>query len=323
MRAAHIVPIVLLLVAALPVAALDGVVVNGTTGNPASNTLVSLFRLGSAGMEPVDSVMTDASGAFQIDASIQGPHLLQTIFEGATYNTMLTPGAPTSGLQLEVYDSSDDPATAHVAQHMVLIEPMGGIFHISETVILHNDTDLTYNDPENGTLRLYLPPDMQNEPQVSVSGVQGVPIQRPVIETSTENVYMVDYPAKPGETRFDLTYVLPEPADGVFSGRALEGEVPLRLVVPNGVSISGEGVEELGQDPTTGAIVYEAPNEYTVTVQGTGQISTSGSGQPASGGGSDIAPIAARIYDRAYAVIGLGLLILMAGFIYLYRRSSA
>jgi len=313
-----------LLVVVSPLAAVDGVVVNRTTGAAEAQALITLYRIGASGMQPVESAMTDDSGGFEIDADIQGPHLLQAIHGGATYNTMLAPGQPAAGLELDVYDTSADPGTAHVSQHMVLIEPMGGILHVSETVILHNDSNLTYNDPENGTLQLYLPPEMQNEPQARVFGPQGVPVDRPAIETSTENVYMIDYPVKPGETRFDLTYVLPSPEDGVFSGRTLDGESPLRLVVPSSVSLSGEGISELGQDPATGAIVYEAPmDEYTVTITGTGQISRSGAPQPASSGGSDVAPIAARIYDRVSTVVGLGLLILLAGFLYLYRRSAA
>jgi len=324
MRTASVILIVLLLVAALPLAAVDGVVLNRTTGDPASETIVSLFRVGTGGMEPVGSAMTDASGSFQIDASIQGPHLLQAIFEGATYNTMLTPGSPTTGLEVDVYDASAAPDTAHLSEHMILIEPLSGILHVSEIVILHNDGNVTYNDPENGTLRLYLPPDIQNEPQASVSGPQGVPVDRPLIETSIENVYMVDFPVKPGETRFDLTYILAEPEDSIFRGRILEGGEPARLVVPGTVSLSGDGITELGQDSTTGAIVYEAPvGDFAVTVTGTGQLSRSDSSQPAASGGSDLAPIAARIYDSAYAVVGLALLILLAGFLYLYRRSSA
>jgi len=323
MRTASLAAVVFVLAAGGAAAAVDGVVVNRTTGDPQPETIVTLYQLGADGMQPVESVRTDDAGAFRVDADVNGPHLLQTIHGGATYNRMLQPGQPTTGLELEVYDSSADSDTAHVSQHMVVIEPMGSILHISETVVLHNEGTVAYNDPENGTLRVFLPAEMQSEPQVMVSGPQGVPIERPAIQTPTDNVYMVDYPAKPGETRFDLTYVLPTPEDGVFSGRALHDGGPLRLVVPNSVSIAGAGIQELGQDPSTGAIVYEVDgSEYSVTVQGTGQLSRSAEAASAPPSGSDIQAIAARIYDRASVVVGLTLLILLAGFLYLYRRSA-
>src|ERR1017187_10432020 len=64
----------LLLVVPL-LAAVDGTVVNKTTGQPQSGATVTLYKLGQAGMESVESVKSGAQGKFHIDQTPQGPHL--------------------------------------------------------------------------------------------------------------------------------------------------------------------------------------------------------------------------------------------------------
>lgn len=306
------------------VAAVDGVVINQTTGNPQPGVMVTLYQLGGSGMQPVTTMRTDGRGSFRSDAQVSGSHLIQVIHDGVLYNQMLQPGGQTTGLQVSVYDSSIERGEAHVAQHMILIEPMGSILHISESVIFHNEGNITYNDPENGTLRVYLPPEMQGEPQVMVSGPQGVPLERPAVETSEDNIYMIDYAIKPGgETRFDLTYVLPAPETGVFEGKILHGEGPVRLVTPMGVTLTGENVIPIGQEPSTQASVYDVQGpEFSIQIEGSGQLNR---GEPAAqpSGGSGIERISARVYERLYPILGLAFLILLVGFTLLYRRSSA
>ncbi len=53
----------------------------------------------------------------------------------------------------------------------------------------------------------------------------------------------MNYPLKPGETRFDVGYSLP--AADTFSGKSLNAGAPTRLVTPPAVTLSGDGVESL------------------------------------------------------------------------------
>jgi hypothetical protein len=87
-------------------AAVDGTVINKTTGQPQPGATVTLYKLGQAGMESVESVKSGAQGKFHIDQTPQGPHLIQTAFDGVTYNHMLPPGSVYSGLSLDVYPAA-------------------------------------------------------------------------------------------------------------------------------------------------------------------------------------------------------------------------
>jgi hypothetical protein len=303
-------------------AAVDGVVVNRTTGKPQPGVVVTLYQLAGSGMQPVRTVKSDAQGVFRIDHAVQGPHLVQTIYDGVVYNRMLQPGGATSNLELEVYNSSPKPAGAQIAQHMVLLEPLGGILHVNESVIFRNEGNLTYNDPANGTLRVFLPEDVKGDPRVMITAPQGMPVERSAAATGTPNVYKVDFPVKPGETRFDLTYVLPLPESKTYSGRILHDGGAVRIVAPRGVTLNGPNIEMIGREPTTQATVYQVKGkEYSLEIEGAGQLeSPESAGQ---GGGRGIQTISARVYDQIFAIIGLAFLVLLLGFILLYRRGAA
>ena len=302
-------------------AAVDGVVVNGTTGKPQPGATVTFYSLDESGMKPVSSVKTDARGEFRMDQSPQGPHLLQAAYAGVNYNLMLHSGAKTTGLELEVFNSSNNPSGATVSQHMVLIQPMGGILHVNEIILYQNSGKVTYNDPAKGTLQVLLPEEMRGDPRLTVTGPQGMPLEGTVTKTAVAGVYRIDSPVTPGETRFDLTYVLSMPASGVFAGKVLHAAGSVRLIAQAGVTLSGEGVTVIGQEPVTKANVYEVQgSEYAVRIEGSGQL---GDPEPAEAeGGAEIQRIRPPIYDRVHEILGLSLLILLLGFILLYRRGA-
>lgn len=303
-------------------AAVDGKVVNRTLEKPQPGAVVTLYRLGGPGMQPVQTVKTDSQGAFRIEAEVQGPHLLQTIYGGVIYNRMIQPGSATTGLTLEVFDSSRRPGAARVTQHMVLLEPLGGVLHVNESIVFENAGKLTYNDPAGGTLRIFLPGTVRDAPRVRITAGQAMPVERNAVPTDKPDVYRIDFPVKPGETRFDLTYALPMPESNTFSGKVLHDGGPVRLVVPRGVSLSGDGIQMVGQEPTTQASVYQvAGKEYSVRIEGSGQLSAGGSGEGGRGRGIETTP--ARVYDALAPILGLAFLILLLGFILLYRRGAA
>src|SRR5258708_3331750 len=126
-------------------AAVDGTVTNKTTGKPQPGATVALYKLGGSGMEAVESVKSDAQGKFSMpNRTPQGPHLIQTAFDGVTYNHMLPPGTPATGLNLEVYNASKKHGDAKVAQHIILFEPTGSELAVSESIIYGKESKQTY-----------------------------------------------------------------------------------------------------------------------------------------------------------------------------------
>ncbi len=299
----------------LALAAVDGTVVNGTSGKPQPGASVALLKPGGAsGMETVASVTTDAQGRFRFEQTPEGAHLVHATHQGVTYNLMLQPGAPASNLQLEVFDSSKVPGQAQLTLHTVLLEPSAERLAVLESFFYRNPGRLTYHDPGRGTLRLWLAGGA-SDVQVTAQGPGSMALQREAEKASQANVFKVDFPIKPGETRFDVTYSLPP---GKFSGRALYKDLPTRLLAPAGVTLAGAALRLLGQEPGTQAAVYEVTGgAYEMTVAGTGSLRAAEPAAEEEGPG--IQQIPPRLYDRAGWIVGLALAILALGFALLYR----
>jgi len=251
-------------------AAVDGTVVNKTTGQPQAGATVTLYKLGQAGMESVVSVKSGAQGKFHIDQTPQGPHLIQTAFDGVTYNHMLPPGSATSGLSLDVYNSSRQPGAARISRHFLIFQPNGAQMSVNEGFIFTNNGTTTYNDPDGGTLKFYLPTAAKGIVQVKATAPQGMPIDRAADKTNLKDIYKIDFPIKPGETSIQVSYLVPYSSGAVFEGKTVgKTEEPTLLVVPNGVTLKGEGVENRGQEPRSQASVYSVKTAtYKVEIAG-------------------------------------------------------
>lgn len=305
-------------------AAVDGVIVNGTTGQPQAGAIVSLVQPGQGGMQTLASVRTDAQGKFHIEKQAPpGPQLVQALYQGVNYTRPILPGGPPGPLQVAVYDASSEAGTAQVSQHFIVLQPSPTELTVSEGILYQGNPKLTYSDPVNGTLRFYLPPAAMGQVQVTINSAGGMPIQRPAEKTKQENVYKVDYPIKPGETRFDLNYTLPATSPMAFAGKILHTEGVSDLVAPSGVTLKGDDIELAGQEPKTQASIYRIKNaNFKVEVEGTGSLQ-----QPEAAAEDNGAPslqeVKPRIYDRLYWILGMAFAVLALGAVLLSRTTAA
>jgi hypothetical protein len=311
------------LLVALPMfAAVDGTVINKTIGKPQGGATVTLYKLGQAGMESIESVKSDAQGKFRIDQPVQGPHLIQTAFDGVTYNHILPPGSATSGLTLDVYNSSKHPGAAHVLRHFIIFQPSGSQMTVNEGYVFRNDGLVSYNDPDGGTLKFYLPAGAKGIVQVKATAPQGMPIDRAADKTDRKDIYKVDFPIKPGETNFELIYVLPYASGMAFEGKVLaKTDEPTLLVAPNGITLKGDGLESRGQEPRTQAQVFGIKgSDFKVEIDG--DVAPAADADSGDNGPS-IEEVMPKVWDNMKWILALALGILALGFIVLYRAQPA
>jgi hypothetical protein len=309
-----------LLFATLAFAAVDGRVVNQTTGKPQAGATVTLYKIGQAGPEAIESVKSGADGKFHIaqDATGPGPRLVQAAYQEVTYNHMLPPGSPSNDITVDVYNSSKQPGDAKVDQHVVVFEPARGQLMVAEWFMFRNGGKITYNDVEGGTLRFYLPPSANGAVKVNATAPQGMPVPQAAEKTTTPNVYKVAFAIKPGETRIDVTYNVPFNAPGTFEGKIIYKGGPTRLVAPSGVTIKGEGIQSIGQEPKTQATIYDLKgNDFKVEISGAGSLEAETAGEDS--GGATYEQIPPRVYGKMTWILALTFGILTLGFILLYR----
>jgi len=318
----------LFLCAASAYGAITGTVVNRSTGKPQAGATVVLNLLAQQGITMIDQAKSDAQGKFTInqDPPPGGPSLLRTAFDGVTYNHMMPPGSPTTGITVDVYNASADPGAAKVSKHMLLFEPAGGQMVVNETYLYTNTGTTAWNDSDKGTLHFYLPTSAAGKVQVNATAPGGMPIPAAVAKSGKPDIFGVIFAIKPGETRFDLTYTVPYNPGDDYSGKIVTKDDNTYLIAPNGITLAGDHLGDLGVEPRTQAHIWGLQgNSYSIKLTGTEAAPPTA--DAAQGDSSDSGPqieqIMPRLYSKSKLILGLAFGILAIGFALLYRAPQA
>jgi len=305
-------------------AAVDGTVVNKTTGKVQAGATVTLYKLGqTTGPEQVETVKSGPDGKFHISQTPAGPNLIETAYDGVTYNHILPPGSPTSDVSLEVFNSSKQPGGARVVSHILVFQPSGDRMTVAEVFDFRNNGTTTYNDPDGGTLKFYLPPAAGGVAKVQAAAPQGMPIERAAEKTKQADIYKVDFAIKPGDTSFQVTYQVPYTSGDVFEGKVVPpSEEPTMLGVPPGITLSGDGLESKGVEPRNQISVFSVKGtDFKVQISGTATVAADAE---ASDNSPQLEEVAPRILQQNMKwILALALAILALGFIVLYRAQPA
>ena len=209
-------------------------------------------------------------------------------------------------------------AATKVGKHMILFEPASGQMVVNETYLC--------STTGGGTLEFYLPAAANGQVQVNATAPGGVPIAAAVKKTSKPDVYAVDFPVKPGETRLDLSYTVPYTEGAAYAGKIVTQDDNTYLIAANGVTLEGENLNDLGLEPRTQAHIYGFTGAaYKIVLTGTAQAAPPAPAENADAADSDSAPrieaIMPRIYGQAKPILALALGILALGLVLLYRAN--
>ncbi len=213
------------LAALLPaLAAIDGTIVKSTSGQPQPGVIVMLTQPGQAGMSTLGTVKSDAGGS---SASIRTARADRNSSRPSSAACSTPRPFRLACLQPECRSRfttrSPKIGSAQVAQDLILLQPSANQVAVNESIFFENKSQTTFNDPKNGTLHFYLPPEANDKVSLSVTSPGGIPVNR-AVKKGEKNVYSVDYPIRPGETRFDLTYTLVAATQPLtFSSKAARG----------------------------------------------------------------------------------------------------
>ncbi len=329
---------------------LQGIVRNGTTGQPAAGVDVILIQL-QGGMQPVGNTKTDAQGHFefthpQIGA---GPMLVRAVYRGVNYHEPIPPGKTTA--EVQVFEPTDKAGTFAIAARAVILQPNATDLLIGEEYSIENKTQppMAYFH-QNGSFVFALP-DGAELSQVSAAGASGMPVVQGTIDKG-KGLEAIDFPFRPGESNVRVSYKVPYA--GNETKLRISSPYPVaRLAVfaPPGVTVTGEGFSPAGQEQGFNAYMRESVAANTpliVKVSGTAPMQSSsqgggaGGGAPAGGGarsdgsqdpsvnsraesGGDAATatattIPARLDSLKWILVGGFAAIFALGFVYLLRR---
>jgi hypothetical protein len=311
--------------ACLPaLAAIQGTVINKTAGKPQPGVTVVLTSLGAGGMQVAGKTVSGAGGRFKIEGDAGSAHLVQASWQGVNYNQTIQPGS--ADFEITVYDALPKVGAAQVTQHMILLETDGKELVVNESVIYRNDSQTTWYDPKGGTLRVFVPAAAGGNVRARVLSPGGMPVEREPKRAAEKGVWYLDSAVKPGETRFDISYKMPVTEPVTFASRVLHEPGPTRIVVPQGITLEGDGVTQIGTEPSTQATVWSLKTaDFKVTLAGSGALREApGAQQESANEGPGIQTISPPGYERNWKVVlALALAILALGFVAQYLKGGA
>ncbi|MCH8266170.1 MAG: hypothetical protein IH846_01490 [Acidobacteria bacterium] len=310
-----------------PADTLSGRVLNGTTNQPVPNLPVT-YVIMQQGLEPVATAVTGADGRFVLEGvGTPGgaPALLRAEFQGVTYSLPVL-GQQPGGVQLQVFEAASQPEMVSVKDHLIFLHPVGDVIFVTEQVVLENTTapPKTYFNPQ-GTYRFALSETPRAEVRLSVTGPGGMPIQQTPEPGEQENHFALGYPIRPGETqvRIDYSFGYQSPFD--FTKLLLLPSEQTFVIAPGtDVQLSGEGVAEVGTDPSTGFTGYQVtPRENLIRVQVSGQApaSVAGAGGAPGEGSGLLTQISTPVNNRRRLILGFAGLVMLLGFFYHYTHA--
>ena len=124
-------------------------------------------------------------------------------------------------------------------------------------------------------------------------------------KTSKPDVYAVDFPAKPGETRLDLSYTVPYTEGAAYEGKIVTKDENTYLIAAAGVTLQGENLNDLGLEPRTQDHIYGLTGT-SYKVELTGAVALGGARPRIPTAGRASRQIMPRIYGQAKLIRGAG-----------------
>lgn len=323
-RAATAAWLVLGIVPATALAGVRGSVVNGTDGRPAAGVALTLSSFRD-GMTPMEETVTAADGTFEFTRDLPEVAARQPFagavraeLDGVYYTEILASDADPERVRIVVYSASGI-GIPPPRDRVVILEVEDGRMSVRESFVIANNSEppVTYSSGD-GTLLFHLPEGAAGQVAVSGTGPAGMPLRSSALPTGDGDIHKVDFPLKPGENILNLQYELPHGDGDTYALRSLYSGTQTRLAVPQGVTVTGEGVRELSEHPDTRALIYSVSPEGTIdlTVSGSGRLASTRRAETEGGQVTiEPAPVAAELAWLS----GLSVLILGLGFAHLMR----
>jgi hypothetical protein len=236
-----------MLAAAAHAGTLSGTVINRTTGKATPNIDLTILSP-TQGMRELGSSKSDAQGRFTIsnDAIGTAPVLVRATYHDVSYNTFAPPGRPE--VEVEIYELSKDIKTVSIANHIIIFQPGNDKLIGAEEYIVRNasqppqayfrtEGNFEFVIPEKATLQ-----------QVSTVNATGMSVQQASIDKGKGHI-AIAYPFRPGDTSIRLSYEMPYSASATsLKLSAVYPGVNTLVVVPPGVTVTGDGLTAAGQE---------------------------------------------------------------------------
>lgn len=303
-----IIAALVLVPAAAAAFSINGMVVNGTTGEPMSTTVLVVKP---AGGMMVEQNVEAQDGRFTVEnLDPKAPiYLIRVDYEGVMYNEPVRVTGSDVDVTVRVYETTTSWDGVHVSSPSIVASRTGEELEIERVYDVRNETDPPRAVAgDEAVFRFALPADMVELKSCRVTAM-GVPIDRTPVPTDEPGLHRLDYPLRPGLTRFTMTYTVPY-ASGSYT---LRERVPYPVddltifQIDPDMEITGGGVDFGVHDASSSMQAYHATDvpadtEITIAFSG-GSSAPAGMSGATSGGGSGTVMILPNAMEEASIMV--------------------
>ena len=215
--------------AALGANDISGSVRNESRSEPAAGDEVILLRL-DKGMQEEARAKTNSQGAFNLNVQYPDkPYLVRVFHQGVSYDQ---PASAGQALIIQVFD-----AATHVQRITGTIEilrtgTVGDLLHVSDMVEIKNESSPPLTQAGERTFEVYLPANAKIDSVLAAGpGKISVIISAAPVPGDPGH-YVVNFPLRPGATKFAFNYDLPYRGHAAFQTRHAYPLQQMAVMIP-------------------------------------------------------------------------------------------
>jgi hypothetical protein len=212
-----------------------GSVRNQSRREPAAGDEVILVGL-DRGMQEEARAKTDAQGAFTLNVQHPDkPYLVRVVHQGVSYDKQASAGQV---LSIEVFDAVARVRDINGTIEIVRTGTNGNLLHVSDLVEIKNESRPPLTQAGERTFEVYLPANAKIASVLAAGpGEMGMMISAGPVPGEPGH-YTVNFPLRPGATKFAFNYDLPYDGHAAFQTRHAYPLRQLAVMIPPAMKFS-------------------------------------------------------------------------------------
>jgi len=191
---------------------------------------VILVRLDRGMQQEEAQTRTDAQGAFTLHMQHPDkPYLVRAFHQGVSYDQSASAG---DGMSIQVFDAA--PLVRGVTGSIEILRTgtNGNMLHVSDLVEIKNESNPPLTQASERTFEVYLPASAKMDSVLAAGpGNVGVMISAAPVPGEPGH-YTVNFPLRPGATKFGFNYDLPYDGHAAFQTRHAYPLRQLAVMIP-------------------------------------------------------------------------------------------
>lgn len=206
-----------------------GIVRNQTSGQPAAGDEVVLLGVGPNAHEEA-RVKSDSQGVFTLELHESGkPHLVRVIHQGVNYDRRVS---GTNAISIDIADAAAKVKAINGGIEIIRAGTQGSQLHVSEMVEIKNNSSPPMTEASERTLEVYLPVHAKID-SVLAAGPEDIGVTISAMPVQGEpGRYTVNFPLRPGSTKFAFNYDLPYDGRAIFRTKNMYPLQQLAVMIP-------------------------------------------------------------------------------------------